>query len=138
MLEPLAVDFARCLSEPDRHHLRGVVPLVDGGGDVEALVALQADQLALKRFRQDLGDLGLADAGLAFEEERAAQPQRQEQNGRERPVGDIIGAPEQVERFVDRLRYGSGFPLRGARGVCPVLCLHSFSFEGDPRLPRLI
>ena len=60
------------LGEPDRDHLRGVVPLVDRGRDVEALVALQADQPAAERRRQHLGDLGLADAGLAFEEQRPA------------------------------------------------------------------
>ena len=35
----------------DRDHLRGVVPLVDRGRDVEPLVALQADQPAAERRR---------------------------------------------------------------------------------------
>ncbi len=38
------------LREADRDHLRGVVPLIDRGGDVEALVALQADQPAAERL----------------------------------------------------------------------------------------
>ena len=79
------------LGQPDRDHLRGVIPLVDRGRDVEPLVALQADQPAAERRRQHLGDLGLADAGLAFEEDRPAHLQRQEQHGRQRPVGEIVG-----------------------------------------------
>ena len=39
-----------------------IVPLVDRRGDVEPLVALQADQPAPERGGQHLGDLGLADA----------------------------------------------------------------------------
>ena len=50
--------------------LAGVVPLVDGLGDVDALVALQADQLAAGPAGQHLGHLGLADAGLALEQQR--------------------------------------------------------------------
>ena len=72
VLEPLAVVLAFGLGDADRDHLRGVVPLVDRGGDVEALVALQPDQPAAERRGQHLGDLGLADAGLAFEEQRPA------------------------------------------------------------------
>ena len=60
------------LGDADRDHLRGIVPLVDRGRDVEPLVALQPDQPAPERRRQHLGDLGLADAGLAFEEQRPA------------------------------------------------------------------
>ena len=91
VLDALAVVLALRLGGADRDHLRGVVPLVDRGRDVEALVALQPDQPAAERLRQHLGDLGLADAGLAFEEDRPAHLQRQEQHGRERAVGEIVG-----------------------------------------------
>src|SRR2546429_4258473 len=51
---------------------------------------------------RSLGDLGLADPRLAFEEQRAAHAQREEQHGRQRPVGEVIGAREQREGLVDR------------------------------------
>ena len=97
----VAVLLALGLGGADRDHLRGVVPLIDRIGDVETLVALQPDQPAAKRCRQHLGDLGLADAGLAFEEDRPAHLQRQKQHGRERAVGEIIGRREELERVVD-------------------------------------
>ena len=43
MLDALAVTPAFRLGETDGDHLRAVIPLVDRGGDVEALVALEAD-----------------------------------------------------------------------------------------------
>ena len=70
-----AVDAAGRFLHADLDHLRGVVPLVDRRRDVEAFIALQADQPAAERARQHLGDLGLADARLAFEEQRPAHAQ---------------------------------------------------------------
>ena len=35
--------------DPNRNHLRGVIPLVDGRRNIEALVALQPDQPPAKR-----------------------------------------------------------------------------------------
>ena len=43
---PLAVGPAARLEQPDLEHLARVVPLVDRGVDVEALVALEPDQRA--------------------------------------------------------------------------------------------
>ena len=106
MLETVAVDIAFGLGEPDRDHLLGVVPLVDGGGDVEPFVALQPDQPPAERLRQHLGDFGLADARLALEEDRPPHAQRQEEHRRERAVGEVIGLAEQRERLVDRGRDG--------------------------------
>jgi hypothetical protein len=99
--QPLAVVHALGFGQPDLDHLARVVPFVDGGGDVEALVALQADELAAERLRQHLGDLGLADAGLALEEQRPAHAQAEEDDGGERPVGDVAGAGEKPGGFVD-------------------------------------
>ena len=98
MLDALLVVLARGLGEPDRHHLRGIVPFVDRGRDVEALVALQADQLAPERRGEHLGDLGLADARLAFEKQRPAEAQAQEHDRRQRAVGDVGRAEQQLER----------------------------------------
>ena len=101
VLDPLAVVVAFGLGDADRDHLRGVIPLVDRRRDVEPLVALQADQPAPERRRQHLGDLGLADAGLAFQEDRPAHAQRQEQHGGERTVGQVIRRRQEFERLVD-------------------------------------
>jgi hypothetical protein len=72
------VAFGQC---PDLQHLAGVVPLVQCLVGVDALVALQPDQLAAEHLGQNLGDLGLADTDLALEQDRAVQRQRDEQRG---------------------------------------------------------
>ncbi len=61
------------LGEPDRHHLPGVVPLVEGVVDVEALITLQPDQLLPGDGGQDFGDLGLADTRLPLQEQRPTE-----------------------------------------------------------------
>ena len=101
-----AVAIALRFGDPDRDHLRGVIPFIDRGRDIEALVALQPDQPPPERRREHLGDLGLADAGLAFEEDRPAHLQGQEKHGAKRAVGQIIGLGEQIDRGVDRGRNG--------------------------------
>jgi hypothetical protein len=101
VLEPLAVVGALGLGDADCDHLRGIVPLVDRRRYVETLVALQADEAAAQRRGQDLGNLGLAHARFAFEKQGPAHLQREEQHGRERAVGQIIGRRKQIERGVD-------------------------------------
>ena len=78
------------LGQADLDHLAGIVPFIDRRGDVEPLVALQPDQAPLQPVGQHLGDLGLADAGFALEEQRPSEAQRQEQGGREIALGDVI------------------------------------------------
>ncbi len=104
VLDPLLVVFAGRLGEPDRHHLRRIVPLVDGGGDVEALVALQTDEPAVEGGGEDLGDLRLADPGFAFEKQRPPQSQGEKEDGRQRAVGDVMRTLKQRLRLVDRGR----------------------------------
>ena len=101
-LEPLAVVLALGLGGADGDHLRGVIPLVDRGGDVEAFVALQPDEAPAERLRQHLGDLGLADAGLAFEEDRPPHLQRQIEHGAERAVAEVLRLGEERDGGVDR------------------------------------
>jgi hypothetical protein len=72
--------------------LTGVVPLVDGLGHVDALVALDADQVAARPARQHLGDLGLPDAGFALQEERPAQLHGQVDGRRQAVVGQVAVA----------------------------------------------
>ena len=85
--------------------LAGVVPVVDGLGDVDALVALQADQFAAGHRRERLGEFGLADAGLALEEQRPLQRDRQEHRGGDALVGQVPLAGERC-RDVGRGRDG--------------------------------
>ena len=73
----VAVGLPGSFSQADGHQLPGVVPLIGGRGQVHAIVALQAYQAALQARGEDLGDLGLAGAGLSFQKQRAAHGQRQ-------------------------------------------------------------
>ena len=75
--------------------------------DVEAFVALHAQQARAERARQRLGELGLADARLALEEQRALQLQREEDRGREAAVGDVVLGGEQRDDGVDRRRHAA-------------------------------
>ena len=84
--------------------LAAVVPVVDGLGGVDALVALQADQLAAGPRRQHLGHLGLADAGLALEQQRPAQRHGQEHRRRQPLVGQVAVRRQGRRDVVDRLR----------------------------------
>ena len=85
-------DVNQPISQANFDHLARVVPLINGGGDVEPLIALQAHELAVELFGQDLGDFRLAAADLAFEEQRPAELQREENGGCHGAVGDIVAA----------------------------------------------
>ena len=88
--------------------LARVVPLVDGVRDVEALVALQADQPGAERARERLGQLGLADPGLALQQQRLLDRQRQEEGRREPPLGQVGLREERVLELVDGLEAHAG------------------------------
>ena len=109
--------LAARLEQPDLEHLARVVPLVDGRVDVEALVALEPDEPRAERGGEDLGELGLADAGLALEQQRAAELERQEDRRRERPVGDVVAAPEVVLDGLDGTGALRGVIARSERSV---------------------
>ncbi len=100
------VGLATRLEQADLEHLARVVPLVHRGVDVETLVALEADQPRPERRREDLGELGLADTGLALQEEWALELEREEHRGRERAVRDVVAPPEVLGQRVDRARAG--------------------------------
>jgi hypothetical protein len=73
--------------------------------DVDALVALQADEPRAGGGGQRLGHLGLAHAGLALDQQRLAQLGGQEHRGGQRAVGEValVG-----ERLADRVRRCQG------------------------------
>src|SRR5207244_1647750 len=73
----------------DAQELLAVVPLVERLGLVEALVALEADQLACGRARESLGELGLADARGALDEDRLAERHSEMRDERRRIVRQV-------------------------------------------------
>ena len=92
--EALAIGFVTqrmgSLGKAYLDHLARDVPLVGRLRDVEAFVALHTQQGRRQGRRQCLRQLGLADARLAFEEQRPRELQAQEQRGREPPVTDVV------------------------------------------------
>jgi len=81
--------LAARLGEPDPQQLPRVVPLVERLRGVDALEALQAHERRVEQLGQRLRRLRLADAGLALEQQRLRQPDRAEQSGRQRRVGQV-------------------------------------------------
>jgi hypothetical protein len=77
------------LRRPDREQLAPVVPVVDGVVEVDALVALQPDQLGAGGGRERPCDLGLADPRLALEQQRLLERRGEEDGGGEAPVREI-------------------------------------------------
>src|SRR5207248_11129756 len=60
-----------------------------GLADIDALVTLQPQQLPTGPPRQHFGNLGLADARLALQQEGTVQAQGQEDDGRQTLVGQV-------------------------------------------------
>ena len=84
-----------------------MVPLVHRGREVEPLVALEADQARLQDRGEDLTQLGLADAGLPFQEERLAQLRREEDGGRRGAVGEVALARHRLLDGLDATEHGA-------------------------------
>ncbi len=100
--ERLAVNIDALVARlTDRQHLPGIVPLVERGGGVDPLVALQADETARQHRGDRLSGFRLADSRRAFEEEGLAQRQREIGGGRESLVCEIIGG---AQRLFERRR----------------------------------
>ena len=109
----------------DAQQLLAVVPLVQRLRLVEALVALQAHELAPEVRRERLRQLGLADAGGTLDEHRLAELRRQvgDERGRlARQVADRAQARRDVlhrgrcgHRGVGSLGWGDGLHHLGER-----------------------
>ncbi len=104
--------FLRCT---DVEELARVVPLVDRVGDIEALVALEADQPRTAGAGERLGCLGLAHPGLALEQHRLLEREREEERGRESPLGQVRRLPKSRLELVDRGECVHGFKSRAGR-----------------------
>ena len=115
---PSGIEPALRLEQPDLQHLTRVVPLVDRGADVEALVALQADEPRAEGVREHLGQLGLADARLTLEEDRPTQLEGQEDGRDERPVRHVVTLGERALQPLDALTIRHWRRIYPARAGC--------------------
>jgi hypothetical protein len=102
----LTLEIARLTPTFSRTHvkqLRRVIPFVEGFALLQAVIALQPNETALQGGRQGFGQLGLAHAGLALEQQGPAQAQRQE-HGRGQPtISKITGLHQGRKQVVDAL-----------------------------------
>ena len=64
-----------CHVDLDGEELLLIVPFIKGLALVQPFIALEPHQLPVQGGRHDLGDLGLADACRAFDQQGAAQDQ---------------------------------------------------------------
>ena len=116
------------LGEADAEQLARIVPLVQRLGGVDPVVALQADQRGVEHGGQRLARLGLADAGLALEQQRLGQPQAEEHRGGERLVDQVV---DRAQAHAERLDVGHqvadlvGRLAGHARGRHAVACARS-------------
>ena len=88
--------FADAFAGFDRQQLALIIPLVERGILIEALVALQANELGAVDRRERFADFGLADPGLALKQQRALEEFHQPQRGRDVAVGDVADGGELV------------------------------------------
>jgi hypothetical protein len=72
--------------------------------DVQSLITLQPNQIGVECRRHRTGQRRLADAGLALEEQRAFQAQRQEQGNSQTLIRDVVRGGEALLQVGDRWR----------------------------------
>ena len=108
--------LARALARLDGDDLALIVPLIERRAGVEPLVALHADELGAVHERQRLRDLGLADPGLALDQERTLEGVHHPERRREVAVGDIA---DFGEARGDRSRAGWRLAAIGVRTIRP-------------------
>ena len=123
-LVDLGFDVARRALRLGRAHvqqLRRVVPFVERLALLQPVVALQPQQLARQRGGQRLGQLGLADAGLAFEQQRALQraPGRRRSPAGGRRSSRRVPAPSMTESMVEKV-IECGIGRRGRKGYAEI------------------
>ena len=78
------------LGQPDGEQLTLVVPVVERLARGQALVALQPHQRRVQGLGEDLRGGRLADPGLALEQQRQPEPERQEDRRRHPFVGEVV------------------------------------------------
>ena len=102
--------------QADVEKLAGIVPLVDRVGQVDALVALEADEARAQDVGHHLGCLGLADACLALDEQWLLELEGPEDRRCQRQVVD--GATLAPARPVAAVLRDSA-PCAAANGRAP-------------------
>ena len=93
--------------------LLAVLPLVEGLRLVEPLVALEPDEGEVEKAGHREGELGLADAGRALDEDRLLEMGGDVDRGRDGPARDIVDA---LEPFGNRAGRPQAFPDSGRNG----------------------
>ena len=81
--------------------LARVDPFVQRLRGIDPLVALEADEARVEQVRQDLGDLGLADARLTLEKDRPAHVKSEMEGGPQAAVGEVRARLEGGDEVVD-------------------------------------
>ena len=115
--------------------LLAVLPLVQRLALVQALVALHADQRQAEPGGGGLRQLGLADAGRAFDQDRLAQVVGEKDGGRGLPVGDVAGA---LQPRRGRLDGGEqGVEARRLRRRSHSAAAHGVELAVGPQLGRV-
>src|SRR3954447_21686916 len=109
---------AKGLCRADVQELPRVVPLVDRLVHVYALVALEPDERRFEDAREYLRHLRLADPGLAFQEERAAELEGEEDRGGQALVRQVVALPELDGELLRTRNAGGQGPPASIR--CPV------------------
>ena len=83
--------------------LLAVLPVIERAALVDALVALQADQLAALRRCERARQLGLAHAGRPLDEQRPLEPGGEERGGADAAVGQV---PDLLQSALDVFQVG--------------------------------
>ena len=109
----------RDLARADGQQLALVVPFVERGRLIEPFVALQADEGRAVDSGERLGHLGLAHAGLALQQQRAAQHLHQLQRDGQLAVGHIADRGQPLGDLIARHHHGRWSRSRPA--ICPLL-----------------
>ena len=84
-------------------------------GDIEPLVALQADQVGLEGLGYRGGQRRLAHARLPLQEQRTPQPKCQEQRYGQAAVGDVAARGQPLLQVRDGARVNGRVPSSLAR-----------------------
>src|SRR5258707_10947626 len=84
----------------DREQLPLVIPFIERGRLIQALIALQADQLGRMRRGQRFCHFGLADARFTFEQQRTPEQLHQRDRGRQFAVGDIAACRQGLRNLL--------------------------------------
>src|SRR6185312_15143849 len=95
---------AGIIEHANGEQLAGIVPFIDGGGLINALVTLQPDQPCLQNIRQCARDLGFAHTRLAFQQQRFLAPNGQVERCRQPTVSDVGAGGERAHHVVDAVQ----------------------------------